>query len=257
MEEIDLSTVSPELKKILLIGAEGAGKTHFIGTMPRPLYLFSFDKGYETLSGEFCITVGLCLDKDRYNPVAYRDFKTKFDALKRGLKYKYPDGKEEPYKTIAIDSVSFLSTLLFDNEQKINNNIDKPGGYSVYGVVKSKLQDVITQAIVMAEHVVCTALLEVTKDDLTGEIFYVPSIVGSIKNEIGAWFDAVFYITVDKSSSTGEPIYKLVTVGDRRYKAKMRIPSSLGRVLPPTLENPSYQGIISRINEAKAKKGKS
>ena len=110
MEELNLAEVKPDIKKILLIGPEGSGKTHFIGTMPKPIYLFSFDKGYHTLAGKPGITVGLCMDENRYVPHAYADFKQRFDQLKKGLKYKWPDGKEEPYCTIALDSLSFLST---------------------------------------------------------------------------------------------------------------------------------------------------
>jgi hypothetical protein len=246
MQEIQLTDVKPDIKKILLIGQEGSGKTHFIGTMPRPLYLFSFDKGFLTLAGEPGITVGVCMDEDRYKPHAYADFKAKFDALKKGLDYTWPDGRKERYKTIAIDSLSFLSTFMFDHEQRVNNNIDKPGGYGVYGSVKSKMQDVVNQAVMLTEYVVCTALVEATKDDLTGEIFYVPNMVGSMKNEVGAWFDAVFYMTVDKSSATGGKVYKMVTVGDKRYKAKVRLPNSMVNKLL-AIEEPDFAKLQTKL----------
>lgn len=244
MEELNLSEVKPDIRKILLIGNEGSGKTHFIGTMPKPIYLLSFDKGYLTLAGEEGITVGLCMDEDRYKPHAFADFKAKFDALKRGAKYKWKDGREEPYKTVAIDSLSFLSTFLFDHEQRINNNIDKPGGFAVYGAVKSKMQDIVNQSVMLAEYVVCTALLESTKDDITGEVFMVPSMVGSMKNEIGAWFDAVFYMQVDKNPNTGNKVYKMLTVGDRRQKAKLRLPRSIGSAIS-AIEEPDFQALIA------------
>ena len=240
MQELNLTNVKPDVRKILLIGNEGTGKTHFIGSMPKPIYLFSFDKGYLTLAGEPGITVGLCMDEDRYRPHAYADFKQKFDLLKKGLKYKYPDGKEEPYKTIAIDGLTFLSTFLFDHEQRINNNVDKPGGFAVYGSVRSKIQDIVNQSVMLAEYVVCTALLETTKDDITGEVFFVPSMVGSIKNEIGAWFDGVLYMTVDKNPNTGNKVYRLLTVGDRRQKAKIRLPSRLSAQMPASIQNPNF-----------------
>lgn len=250
MEELNLSAVKPDLKKILLIGMEGVGKTHFIGTMPKPIYIFSFDKGYLTLAGEPGITVGVCMDEDRYKPHAYADFKQKFDALKKGLKYKYPDGREEAYKTIAIDSLSFLSTFLYDHEARIQNTIDKPGGYAVYGSVKSKMQDIVNQSVMLAEYVCCTALLETTKDDITGEIFFVPSMVGSMKNEVGAWFDAVFYMTVDKDPRDGSKQYKMLTVGDRRQKAKIRLPSSLASKID-AVEKPDFQVLLTKINGGK------
>lgn len=253
MEEIDLNSTKPDIRKILLIGGEGTGKTNFIKTMPKPIYVFSFDKGYLTLAGEEGIKVGLCMDEDRYRPHAYADFKAKFESLKKGEEYTWPDGRKEKYKTVAIDSLSFLSTFLFDHEQRVNNTIDKPGGFAVYGAVKSKLQDIVNQSIMLAEYVVCTALLESTKDETTGEIFFVPTMVGSMKNEVGAWFDAVFYMSVDKNPSTGDKFYKLVTVGDRRHKAKIRLPSGIADKIAPA-EEQDFRKLMSKITQKKEEK---
>lgn len=249
MEEIDLMTIKPDIRKILLIGQEGSGKTNFIGTMPKPIYVFSTDKGYLTLAGIPGIKVGLCMDEDRYKPHAYADFKAKFEELKRGLKYKWPDGREEPFKTIAIDSLSFLSTFIFDHEQRISNNIDKPGGYAVYGTVRSRISDILNSSIMLAEYVCCTALVAPSKDDTTGEIFFSPVMVGSIKDEIGAWFDAVFFMQVDKDASKGTKTYKMLTVGDRRQKAKIRLPSSLANVIQ-AVEEPNFAKLLEKVSKA-------
>jgi len=246
MKEIVLNELQPDLRKILLIGAEGVGKTNFIKTMPKPIYCFSFDKGYLTLAGEEGIKVGLCMDEDRYRPKAYAEFKQKFDKLVAGEKFKWPDGREEAYQTIALDNVSFLSDMVFDHLQKVNNNIDKPGGYAVYGLVKSYLQDVINRCVAIANYVVCTSLLDATKDETTGEIFFTPNMVGSIKSEIGAWFDGVFYMTVDKSPN-GKKQYKLITVGDRRQKAKIRLPSRIANEIA-AVETPDFKLLLEKIN---------
>lgn len=245
VEEIDLSTIKPDLRKILLIGPSGSGKTHFINSMPKPIYLFSFDKGYDTLAGEQGIKVGLCFDEDRMKPHAYRDFRTKFDSLKKGEKYN-----GEPYKTIALDGVGFLSKYLFDHLQSINNNIDKPGGYAVYGQVKSIIQDIISQSIIISEYIVATALPEASKDETTGEIFFTPNVIGSMKDEIDAWFSCVFYMQVDKNPTSGTKTYKMITVGDRRQKAKIRIPSSIGNKVA-AVEEPNFQVLMKKIEGGK------
>jgi hypothetical protein len=247
VEEINLVDLQPDIRKVLLIGAEGVGKTNFIKTMPRPIYCFSFDKGYLTLAGEDGIKVGLCMDDDRYKPKAYAEFKQKFDKLIAGEKFKYADGREEAYQTIALDNVSFLSDMVFDHLQKVNNNIDKPGNYAVYGLVKSYLQDVINKCVAVANYVVCTALLDATKDETTGEIFFTPNMVGSIKSEIGAWFDGVFYMTVDKTPD-GKKQYKLITVGDRRQKAKIRLPSKIADSIS-AVEVPDFKLLMEKVNK--------
>lgn len=248
MIELNLGQVKPDIRKLLLIGNPGVGKTNFLKTMPKPAYIFSFDKGYLTLAGEQGVTVGVCMDEDRYKPSAYADFSQKFAKLIAGEKFKWPDGKEEPYQTIALDNVSFLSTMIFDHQQRINNNIDKPGGFLVYGQVRSKLQDILNKAVSIANYVVCTALLEADKDDVTGEIFFVPSVVGSIKHEMGAWFDAVFFMAVDKDPQ-GKKQYKLITVGERRQQAKIRLPSNIANAIS-AVEVPDFQLLMKKINDA-------
>lgn len=237
MQEINLKDTKPDLRKVLLIGHEGVGKTRFIATMPRPVYVFSFDKGYLTLAGEDGITVGLCMDEDRYKPHAYADFKLKFDQVKKDK------GK---YKTIAIDSITALSKFMLDHYQRVNNNIDKPAGYAGYGYVKMQLQDVVTQLVTLADYVVCTALIEPEKDDLTGELFFKPSCEGSFRNEMGQWFDAVLFLQVDKNPTTGAKVYKMLTVGDRRQKAKLRIPSSAASKIQ-AVEEPDFGKLMQKI----------
>ena len=86
MQEISLVDVKPDIKKILLIGMEGVGKTNFIKSMPRPIYMFSTDKGYQTLAGESEITVGLCMDENRQLPKAYAEFMLKFGELQPDIR---------------------------------------------------------------------------------------------------------------------------------------------------------------------------
>lgn len=249
MQEIDLATRKPEVKKILLIGNEGVGKTHFIGTTPKPIYICSFDKGYDTLAGISGITVGIFMEEDRRKPKAHMEFKAKWDELRRGKKYKWPDGKEEQYKTIVIDSLTALSTIILYHEQLINNTVDKKPGFDAYGNLMQRLEDYVTQGVQMAEHFVCTALLETTKDDATGEIFFSPSTEGKFREKAGQWFDAVFFMQVDKIN--GEKRYNMLTVGDRRQKAKIRLPSKIANVVS-AIENPTYEGLMVKINEALA-----
>jgi hypothetical protein len=247
MQELDMAETKPDLRKILLIGQEGSGKTRFLTTMPKPIYVFNFDKGYQTLAGQEGITVGLFMDDNRYTPKAYSEFKLKFDEFKKGqMKYKWKDGREEPYKTIAIDSITALSKYVLDHEQGRNNTIDKPGGFGVWGNVKSRLQDVVTQSVFLAEYAVFTAIIETEKDDLTGEIFFKPSCDGSFRNEIGQWMDAVFFMQVDKVSG-GKKKYNMLTVGDRRYKAKLRVPSSMSTSIQNE-EEPDFGKLMNKIN---------
>lgn len=256
MQEINLAEVVPELKKVLLIGHEGSGKTHFMGTMPRPIYHISLDKGFYTLAGEDGITSCVILEDTRTRPTAYREFSDKLTEVLAGkMKYKYKDGREEPYKTICVDSLTAFSVMLFDHYQYVNSNVDKKASFTEYQLVKSKSEDLLNSLKRTPLYVACSALIMADKDELTGEIFYLANMVGGIRDTIGSYFDAVFYMQTDKRAD-GAISYEAVTVGSRRHKAKVRVPSSLHANISAK-EIPDFQHIINKIQTAhKAKKGK-
>lgn len=248
MQEVNMIDMKPDLKSVCVIGPEGSGKTHFISTMPKPVYVFNFDGGYRTLAGEDGITVGVYMDRDRYRPQAFAQFKNKFDAMKRQMpEYVWKDGRKEKYRTLAFDSISALSKIILDHEQALNHTIDKPGGFGVWGNVKSKLSDVVTQSHLIAEYTVFTAQIESEKDELTGEIFFKPSTEGSFRNEMGQWVDAVFFMKVDKDYQ-GNRKYKMLTVGDMRQRAKLRVPSALGTVIQ-AIEEPDFGKLAQKIQK--------
>lgn len=246
MIELDMLQEKPDIRKILAIGSEGTGKTRLGLTLPKPIYCFSFDNGFRTLAGHAGVRVGQLLESDRKAPKVWPEFMLKFGQLIGGERYKWPDGREENYRTIMFDPLTFMSKALFDYVQFLNNNVDKKAGYNEYQLIKSRTEDILNRAVACAEYVYCTALLDSQKDELTGELFFVPNMVGSIREEVGAWFDAVFYMEVDKGLS-GEKTYKMLTVGGRRHKAKIRVPSAISSKVAPS-EEPDILRLIEKVN---------
>lgn len=221
--------------------------------MPKPIFLFSLDKGYTTLAGEDGITACVILEEDRKRPKAYREFRERFDKLTRGEeKYKWPDGREETYQTIAVDPMTCLSTMIFNHYQFINNNVDKKASFTEYQFVKSTTEDILDKAIRCSQYVCVTAMLMVEKDELTGEIFFLSDMIGKVREEMGMWFDAVFYMTNDKAMD-GQVKYQALTVGSRRHRAKLRVPSSLNAGILAS-EVPDFRVIASKISSAHKKR---
>lgn len=248
MQEIDLATHKPDLRKILLIGNEGTGKTRFIGTMPKPICICSFDKGINTLAGIEEVKAYVFMDENRYQPKAWAEFSLFYKDLKAGkIKYKGVDGKEVPYQTIAIDSLTALSKFILDHAMYINNNVDGKGSgdsvFASYRNTKSFLEDVVTTAVYGAPYTVCTAILEAMNDKLTGQIFFLPSTEGKFREEAGQWFDVVGFMSVDVNPATKKPKFIMDLVGDRTKKAKIRIPSDLTQ-MGLVIENPSYPKLL-------------
>lgn len=246
--------VKPEMRKWLGLGKEGSGKTAFIDTLPRPCFVFSFDKGYTTIAGADGIRVAICMDENRYKPHAYKDFVKRFGLLQAGEMYKWEDGREEPYKTIVFDNLTFFADLMMDDIQAASGTVDKAPGFDGWKMVKNKMRDILSQSLLLSEYVYATALLKYEQDKNTSEMFILPNMDGSIRNEICAWFDFVGYFEVDKGSD-GKKNHKLVTVGDRRYKARARIPKEFGNVIL-AVEEPDFKVINDKVMKAfEGKKG--
>jgi AAA domain len=245
MQEFNMEDYVPGVKKILLIGTEGTGKTRFIKSLPKPICVCSFDKGIATLAGESGITSFVFMDEDRYHPKAWAEFKQFYSKLKSGqIKHKHKDGREEAFKSFAIDSITSLSKFIIDHCNYVNGTIDaKVVGFTPYTQTKSALQDVVTSGVLVAEHFLCTALIEAEKDEITGQLFFRPSTEGKFREEAGQWFDVVGYMNAETNALTKQPRFTMDLLGDKSKRAKIRLPS-LGDGSLLLIEDPSYDKLV-------------
>lgn len=249
------------MRTVLDLGEHGTGKTSFALTMPRPAYLFSFDQGYRTGAATEGVRAAVWEKEDRTRPTVYKEFMPKFRALMRKEgEYVWPGGtgKKEPFRSIILDGWSFLSRSIFDHFQYINSNIDKPGGYNVYGLVRSHSEDILRAVMDASEQdditVGVTALPELVKDeDNPGVVYLGPSCVGSIKNDMGAMFDAVIFSHVDapkKGAPPSEkPKYWVRTQTEGLERCRLRIPPQIADCLSP-MEEPNFAKMKGKIDAA-------
>lgn len=249
IQEIDMATHKPSLRKVLALGTYGSGKTHFIGTFPRPVLVFSFDKGYDTIAMQPGIKVVSVLEEDRQRPQAWEQFRRRWaQFLKSREEYVWPDGRKEPYQTFAIDGGTFLSDLCMNHYQYLGSNVDKKATFTQYQQILENIADIVNDGKRAAEYFVFTALIRLDKDELSGEILSLPALLGSIRDNIGAQFDAVFYLYTDRTPK-GEEVYRMKTVGGYREKAKIRLPADIRQVVQPTIDNPNFGQILRMVSE--------
>lgn len=246
IEEIEMSTHRPQMRKILLLGGYGSGKTHFIGTAPKPVLLYSFDKGFDTVAMTPGVRVVSVLEGNRQKPDGWQDFRKRWQQTLKGELYTWPDGRQEAYQTIALDGIGFLGEMCMNYYQYMGQNVDKKATYTQYQQILENVSDIINDALRLVEYVICTTLIKVEKDELTGEVLSLPAMPGSIRDGIGAKFDAVFYMYADKKPN-GEEVFSAKTVGGYREKAKIRLPSDIRSVIAPTLTNPNLQEILQLV----------
>ena len=245
LQEIDMATYIPKTKTILAIGESGAGKTRLCGTAKKPVMLFSFDKGYDTVALTPGVKVVSILEEDRRRPVAWREFKMRFDKWLLGEEYTWPDGRKEQYRTGALDSLTFLSQYCLNHFQGVNNNIDKKATYTEYQQILDNMEDILGKIKRTTEYMVCTALLRTDKDELTGQVMMQPNVIGSLRDKLAAHFDAVFLLAAIPQLQ-GQPKYIMKTAPDMRVNSKFRLPAAIKDVTKPS-EEPNIDKLLTRI----------
>lgn len=247
IEEIDMSTYRPRVRMVLAIGDSGTGKTHFLGTMPKPAIVFSFDQGFDTIAMQPGIRVISIQEKDRRNPKAWTEFKARFKQWEAGEQYTWPDGRKEKFKSVALDGVGpFLCDYCMNYFQYMGSNVDKKASYTQYQQLLENMLDVFNDCKRLAEYVCCTALTKIEKDDLTGEVMTLPNLTGSIRDQLSARFDAAFFFYVDRKTD-GREVYSIKTVAGYREKGKIRLPSAIKTAVLPTIENPDFAAILALV----------
>ena len=254
METLDLVAVAPRIQSVLALGMEGAGKTHFIGTFPKPILVYSFDGGYRTLAGVPGIRAKVFLDPDRRKPKAAAEFEVEFRNYVEGKEppYKWPDGREEAFKTLAIDPLSFWSMAEMQRIQYINHTSDKKMNWDEYEILKKRGIDLLNMGKRLVEELngyfVATCHVKSDKDEDTGQMWFLPDMAGSIRESIGSHFDAVVYLKAEKKP-TGEKEYQMHTVGERRERARLRLTSSLDGVVK-AIDVPEFSAVQARLTAA-------
>ena len=215
MNTKDIKTDNMKLK-VLVYGGSGTGKTFFCGTFPKP-YFFDFDGGMLTLQGR---NVEYDTYKDENptgRPTAFANFEAKLTEM-------YSRGWENfPYETVVLDSMTTMQEAAMRYIKHTNRTMSKMPTLQEWGMLIDKLQEVLYKVTSLRTHVVVTAHEQVIQDDLTSEIMVLPLITGKkLPDRLPLWFDEVYHSRVERGKER-QPVYQMMTVAERKYKAKSRL----------------------------------
>lgn len=212
---------------ILLYGDFGTGKTYSLHTLPKPVYIHSFDPGGSVTlrkwvdSGEVIVDSRFETD-DRNNPEAYRAWEKEFNEL-RG------SGFFEEVGTYVIDSLTTFSSCLMAAAMSGNKD-QKPRNSKVrtfipqlqdYQIQMYTIEDVLKICTGLPCNFVCTAHIQRNTDEVTGAIISSVMITGKLSQKLPLLFDEV-YVTDYKNTSKGpEYFFQIRPTG--MHKTRSRI----------------------------------
>lgn len=225
--------------RVLLYGASGTGKTHFLSTTPKP-YVFDFDNGIETLAGQD-------IEYDFYDPMKPQ---TTWEAFKRKLS-EFERGKVQGVETVAIDSLSALCDCAAGEVLRINGRTALAKTQQDWGQEITLIEEILYRLNTVSTHynVIVTAHEQVKDDEVSGETFVVPIVSGKkMPFQIPRFFTEVYRLYTERTKEK-VPSYRLLTTADRRYSAKSR----LGGLEP--VEVPDFQALLVKSTRGKGHAG--
>jgi hypothetical protein len=243
MDIVKGETIKYDLRKFLIVGVEKSGKTTFIGTMPRPALVFCGETGAEArLGGQKDIDFVRCYDLVGEEPGAgLRRFTRNFKQLL--------NEKSLPYKTVAIDPLSFLSDAIVAEVDRENPGLKGSSStFHFWGLILDRHVEILQQILGMAQHIVVTSHVKLKMDETTGREMYLPDLNGKIRDGIGGWFDAVlFTITKPIGAKTA---FKLQALPDAKKKCGVRVPLGMEDRISKEIES-DYGKLIEALGGKK------
>ncbi len=231
----DMKT-TPTWSRILLMGDSGTGKTHFLGTMPKP-FVADFDNGVTTLAGK---DVGATI----YSPSEWQKFKTLVEIWRKS-------GPQEEYQTFCLDSLTMAADAAMRYVLEKNGRLTGQPTIADWGEAIREVKDMMGFLTTLKCHVVVTSHSQLVKDELLGDIQWVPLIFGKdLPHRLGIWFDEVYLTTIVNSIAGGQKTneYRLQVKPDSRVRMLKSRMNTDGKLFD-TYETPDFAALRAKTTK--------
>ena len=205
--------------KVLVYGQAGAGKTHLIRTLPRPVIL-SAEGGLLSLQG---------------TGIPYVEI-SNLATLTEAYEWLLDSTETKEFQCVALDSISEIAEVVLSSEKKTAKDPRQ-----AYGAMADQMTDLIRAfRDLPGKHVYFSAKMEKTQDEM-GRLLYYPSLPGNkVGQQLPYFFDEVLALRVERDSE-GATQRALMCESDGLWLAKDRS----GKLSP--WEEPDLGEVIKKI----------
>lgn len=215
------ATISVEEYTFLLYGHAGAGKTTMIGTFPKPILFFNptAENSVRTLR--------------RFPYTLYFDIPDSITLAEKINRVEENIAKGNfPFRTVAVDSLSFLVDMLVSERRRAQEERGRGLTQADWGVVANETREIIERINSWPGcQKVWTAGVDTEKDDLTGDIEGYPKMFKTLQRTVWNSMDVVLYLEAGKTPQ-GKPTWNAYTARHRYYSARVRGAPVPGKIEP-------------------------
>ena len=208
--------------KILIFGNAGTGKTCFAASMPGPILYLDFDGKVDSAAMFYAGNKAL-LDGVDVRELAQGVCKHPMQELE-SIFNKELEGKEFPYKTIVLDSLTTFSSLalkyIVDTNpgvKRVESRQGKQPCMQDFGILKRYFAGLIPQLLGLPCNVIMLGHISTVKDDLTGQIVRGPLMDGSFAQQLPIYFKEVWHSYVEKGK------YLVQTQADYKFDCRSQL----------------------------------
>ena len=227
----DTSKVADRKLNILLWGTPGSGKTHFMGTAPKPFIIASED-GVLTLHNK-SIPYYLLRDDEK----VYDTVMTIIDDARKKI------GIFEDIETICIDSMWKLNQMILE---EIQEELGTTSGFSVWDLLRTRMNKIHSALLALDYHYIISAGEKVKEDQVDGTMKVVFNMSGSFASQMGYEVDLNLYMKVKSKGARTE--YLAYAMEENKRNAKSRVK------LPREMKDITFDYIFKTITEGLDKK---
>lgn len=233
-------SAAAERFRLLNTGESGTGKTYLLRTARKPVHIDVFDPdGAQSLlpyikrNPGHIIVDDSCSWDDPKNPRAATAWSNMFQKRKQM-------GYFDHIGTYCIDSITTFSNYIMNHVLYKAGRVNANPQQQDYLLQMTMIKTAISTIMSIPCDIVVNGHLEMTKDEVSGQVLMRLLVTGKLTNQLPLLFSEV-YVSVAKATAAGIQ-YSLLTQSTGRYVARTRI----GGEVFETFEEPDIKKLLSK-----------
>lgn len=232
-----LSELKPNSNlKVLVIGDSGSGKTVFATSFPGKVFVADFDGKVVSAANHYGrhrpeVVQGIDYE-DYFENQASADHYAKFYSKLVQFETEAKAGKLS-ISTFVLDSLTTFFDAFLKEVMRQNPAIKGPApgipGLQTYGIATPKFKEQLGRILALPCHIVITAHIDVSKDEVSGEIVRQAKLPGKLATYLPIVFGEVLRAYAEQGKD-GKTVYMAQTKSDSKFTCRSQISGLPDRV---------------------------